>query len=143
MRRASLLTIQKKLGATDAQWTAWEPKIIGFMKLPEQTRAMDGVRLYGALLESSQRRARGSGRQALPPTIRWNRDRTDVDKRPAALNTLLRSPDADAQQIGASLATYRESRRQAVEQLTQAEQDLRALLNARQQAQLVALGLFP
>ena len=50
IRRTVTERLMEKLDVTDEDWKMLGPKISGMLKLLDQTRAMDGVRMLGTLL---------------------------------------------------------------------------------------------
>lgn len=139
MKQMLLSSLQTKLGATAQEWATWRPKFIAFFELLEQTRATDGQRFYQSLIKSP---AHTMAQRFRPPTLRWNRNQTEVEGKRVALDSVLQRTSSSPQSVTEALAAYREARKQVTEQLTQAAMELRSLLKEKQQAQLVALGIL-
>jgi hypothetical protein len=67
---------------------------------------------------------------------------SEVQKAVNHLNQLLRSSDSTDDQIKAACAAVRDARTKAKTELTKAQDDLKAVVTARQEAVLLAMGML-
>lgn len=140
IRETVIERLKEKLDAKDDNWKVLEPKISRMLKLLEQTRAMDGVRMYRTLLGPPNQGSGGPG--GGPRGTKPKPDATVVEKSRTSLSETLERKMASSIQIKQKLAAYRETRVKAAQQLAKAEQELRDVLTARQEAQLVVVGML-
>lgn len=118
------------LEASDEEWTVLEPQILKVTTLQRETRG-------GAMM--GQRRGRG-GQEAQEG--QEQREVTPVAKASQELRTALENKDASADAIKTKLTALRDARTKAAANLTKAQEELRGLLSARQEAQLVMMGML-
>jgi peptidoglycan hydrolase CwlO-like protein len=69
-------------------------------------------------------------------------EQSDIGKAVQKLRTTLDNKDAKADDIKAALKAVREAREKVKEQLTKAQGEVRELVTARQEAELLLLGLL-
>ena len=65
-----------------------------------------------------------------------------MQKKSASLGELLKNKDSDPKAIQDALKSYRDERDKSRESLKKAQADLKELLTARQEAQLVVTGML-
>lgn len=134
--------IRRVLGATDQEWSQIQPKLQAVVKL--QTEARVALTLAGG-----RRAAADTGEQPAGPT--WirpsqmaqmtNQELTEGQKAAEALLDLLEK-NADIKQIQEKVQALRTVRQKAQQQLATAQAELKKVLNEKQQAMLVLMGLL-
>jgi hypothetical protein len=122
--------LKKDLKATDDEWKVLEPKIEKVQTLQRQLR-MDGMRgMFGS--------RRGSeNEQPTPPT-----PTTDIGKKAAELQKLLADEKSSPAAIKAALKDVRDTRQKVKTDIAAAQNDLRDVVNVRQEAELVLIGIL-
>lgn len=128
--------VQEALQASDDEWKVIEPRI---EKIESIRRAIQGSRF-------GNRTRRGNPNNALAspgaPTRAPATDQTELQTASQQLQEALNNKDTKPQELKARLAALREARAQALAELTKAQDDLRDILTARQEAVLVTFGLL-
>lgn len=114
-RQRAIESFKGRLGLSDPEWTVIKPRI---------------ETVYGMV---HSRPTTGGGA---------SRKKTEVEQKSGELRALLENREADASRIKAGLDDLRAVRRKAEQELAKARQDLRQLLNLRQEAILVLEGLL-
>jgi len=126
MRQAYLDRIKTTLGVTDEEWAALVPKIEKVQGLSSQLTAT------GRMGAGGRRQPAG----AAPAEL------TEIEKLVQNLRGILENQQATADEITNGLKALREAREKVKQELTKAQEDLRQTLTARQEAQLVLMGLL-
>jgi len=129
MNERQIARIKEALQPTDQEWTALEPKVTKVLTLSRQT---GGMGMFGGMGMSSRRPGAQGPEVPLTP----------VGKVTEELRKVLENKDAKSEEIKAKLTALREAREKAKQELAKAQQDLRKGLTARQEAQLVLMGLL-
>jgi len=127
MRQRRLDNIKQSLGVTDQEWTALQPRVEKVMTLSMQAR-------MGGMMGRMGGRG-GAAAEAPAPT-------TETEKTALALRTVLENKDSTKEQVAQALTAYRNAREKAEQDLAKAQEELKALLTPRQEAQLVLDGLL-
>ena len=135
MRQAYLDRMKETLGATDEEWTALAPRIEKVQGLSTQLGS-SGRGAFGGRRTGG--RAEGQRTEGDQP----ERQLSEVEKAATALRETLDNQDATAQEIAKKLADLREAREKVKQELAAAQDELREILTARQEAQLVLMGLL-
>ncbi|MEW6202236.1 MAG: hypothetical protein AB1546_09690 [bacterium] len=118
--------LKENLKATDDEWKVLEPKIEKLSTLQRETR-MDGMRaMFGS--------RRGQENEQQPTT--------ELGKKTAELQKLLSDEKSGTEDIKAALKAVRDAREKTKVEITTAQNDLRGVVNVRQEAQLVMMGLL-
>jgi hypothetical protein len=128
MRQMMEQRMKRQLGATDAEWKTIGPRV---MKIEQLDRQISGGR--GGMSFGGRRGARGNQPGA---------EMTALEKASQQLRTTLENPSATPDQIKKELAVLRAAREKTKKELVAAQQELRKTINARQEAQLVLMGLL-
>jgi hypothetical protein len=166
MEEQEALAMQQALGADDQQWKVIEPKLkkvrnykdqaairIGlpfqsssftssFTSPPEQDSQAFGGFAGGGFQFQAGGSAQGMTTHSSSPWENLNRPMTDVERICEELQRLLEDPGARSDQIMLKLDSLRKAREKAKKQLVKAQQELREVLNFRQQVRLVLMGLL-
>jgi hypothetical protein len=124
MRERMMNAVKEQLGATDDEWKTLQPKIEKVSTLQRDLRPMMGG--YGGRMRSD---GDGGAESA-------------TAKAQSELRTALQDKSTSADDIAKKLTALREARAKAREDLAAAQKDLKASVNARQEAALVASGLL-
>jgi len=136
MQKDFLDRMKDSLGATDEDWKALEPRIQQVQQLQREASArgmMFGPPRGGP--GGAPNSPDGQSPAAQPP-------QSVVQVAAAALQESLGKSDASPDEIKARLTALRDARTKAKAALAQAQDDLRGLLTARQEAFLVTLGIL-
>ena len=139
MRQAYAERMKETLGVTDEEWKVLGPRIEKVQTLSMQLRAGGRMGMFGG------RGGRGDRPEgAAPPDAQPQPERelSEVEKAANALRETLDNEDATADDIAKKLTALREAREKVKQELAVAQDDLRQLLTARQEAQLVLMGLL-
>lgn len=139
MRQRMSDRMKTTLGVSDEEWTVLQPRIEKVTTLQREGRA-------GGMMGMMGGRGRGRGgpggpegeaRPAAPEG-----PQSAVAKASTELRTALADESASPETIKSKLDAYRAARKKNQEELSQAQSDLRELLNAKQEAHLVMMGLL-
>jgi len=130
MTERQIARIKEALQPSEGEWKALEPKVTKVLTLSRQTGGMGGM---GMGMFSRRPGAQG------PETPR---DQTPVAKSLEELRKVLENKEAKSEEIKAKLTALREAKEKAKKELVQAQQNLRKGLAARQEAQLVLMGVL-
>ena len=127
------------LGATDEEWKVIEPLFTKVSDLQRQTRGGMGAMMGGG------RRGRGGAAAgadagAAPAAPAAPAAQPGELPEAAALTTILADANAKPEDIKAKLEAYRAAVKKVNDQLKTAREDLRKVLTAKQEAQLVLMG---
>jgi hypothetical protein len=126
MRKMFEDRMKQQLEVTDEQWTALQPKI---EKVQQLQRDAQGRGMFGF--------GRGPGSpggqdQQLSP----------VQEKVKALQDAVASPDATPDDVKAKLDALRQAKAKAREELAKAQDDLRSVINLKQEAVFVVMGML-
>ena len=132
VQQAQLNRIKELLAASDEEWKILEPRILTIQDLLRDSGARGGI-------ASGRGRRGGFGGTAVadpenPPTAVQNAARE--------LQESLASKDASAEDIKSKLTALRDARVKSQTELAKAQDQLREVLTARQEAVLVMSGLL-
>ena len=131
--------IREQLGATEEEWKVLQPRMDKVQQLMRQSRA--GLRgMFGMTGRGGRGRRGGDDRQPAEGTP--ERESSDVEQKTEALQSLLDDETSSAPSIKAALAALRKARQKAQEELAVARKELREVVTARQEAQLVLMGML-
>jgi hypothetical protein len=130
MRQMMEQRMQEQLGATDAEWKTLGPRV---MKVDQLNRQISGTGRGGTFFGGRRGGQSGAGQGA---------EMTAVEKASQQLRTTLDNTSATPDQIKKDLAALRAAKEKAKQELVMAQQELRKTVNARQEAQLVLMGLL-
>lgn len=127
---------KEQLGAGDDEWKVMGPMITAVMEKQRETRA--GANPFARF------GGRGGGRPGGDDQGGRGRGRFGGDQDPAveALQTALESDSTSAADIQAKLKAVRDSRAKKEAELAKAQSQLKQICTARQEAQLVLMGLL-
>ena len=131
--------LRERLGATEEEWKVLQPRMDKVQQLMRQSRA--GLRgMFGMTGRGGRGRRGGDDRQPAEGTP--ERESSDVEQKTEALQSLLDDETSSAPSIKAALAALRKARQKAQEELAVARKELREVVTARQEAQLVLMGML-
>ena len=131
--------LRERLGATEEEWKVLQPRMDKVQQLMRQSRA--GLRgMFGMTGRGGRGRRGGDDRQPAEGTP--ERESSDVEQKTEALQSLLDDETSSAPSIKAALAALRKARQKAQDELAVARKELREVVTARQEAQLVLMGML-
>jgi len=131
MRQRWMERIKENLQATDDEWKVIQPRLEKVMTLSRQTT---GLRMMGG--------RRGGERPGGPGPAMSSAEVSPVQKAASELESVLANKEAKPAEIKAKLDALREARQKAKKELSEAQASLKEILTARQEAQLVLMGLL-
>jgi hypothetical protein len=159
--------IKQSLGADEQQWKIIEPKLKKVRTYRDQAAVSIGLPFQSSGFTSSFSSPSGQGggggqafggfgggfqfqtgggqgmtTHSSSPWENLDRPMTDGERICEELQRLLQNPGAGPDQISLKLEALRKAREKAKKQLVKAQQELRKVLNFRQQARLVLMGLL-
>ena len=123
-QNATLNSIKRQLGVTDAEWTVLLPKIQRVMIASGDTDNSNPMRGMIAGL------------------MRGQLVKSDVVKGKQELKAAITNPTTTPAEIQSKLGAVREAKQKAKDELTAAQKELIELLTVRQEAVLIILGLL-
>jgi hypothetical protein len=129
--------MKETLGATDEEWNVIGPRLEKVQDLSRQVRG--GMGMWGMFGGGRMGRG-GEGAPALAAAPQG--PQSDVEKAATALQTVLGNQASTTDQIKEGLTAYREAREKGRDELAKAQDQLREVLNLRQEAQLVMWGFL-
>ncbi len=129
MRQRMMDAMKERLGASDEDWQALEPRVQRVMEAQQNARAGMGMGM-------------GFGRGGQQGMRRGQQPETEVGRATSALREVLEDENAPAEQIRERLDALRAARQAAEAELTTARDELRGLLTQRQEAILVMSGML-
>jgi len=130
--------IRENLGATEEEWKVLQPRMDKVQQLMRQSRG--GFRgMLGMFGRGDRGRRGGDDRR---PEGQPEREQSDVEMKTGALRSLLEDETSSAGSIKAALGALRKARRKVQDELAIARKELREVVTARQEAQLVLMGLL-
>ena len=131
--------MKEQLGASDAEWKVLEPRIEKVQTLSRQ--AMGGGRMmmggFGGRGGPGGRGGDTRGGNARPAS-----EMSPVEKAASDLRAVLENKDAKPAEVTAKLTAYRAAKQKAKKDLADAQASLKELLTAKQEAQLVMMGML-
>jgi len=144
MNQRRLEWIKTTLQSSDEEWTVLQPRLEKVLTLSRQT---GGGRM---MMGRSGREGFGGRRSdtrtdtnaARPGNDRTTIQSSPVDKAAGELQQLVSQKDGSSGAIVAKLTALRQEKARAKTELAAAQKSLREVLNARQEAQLVLMGLL-
>jgi len=142
-RQSETERMQERLGATDQEWKVLGPRVMKVSELSRQLRGGGGGRQRGGAQGGRGRQAGGS--QNAQTTTRQStpaRAQSAVEKAQQQLRTLLENQSTTAAQIRQQITTLRAARTQVRQQLAAAQKELVKIVTARQEAQLIMMGIL-
>jgi hypothetical protein len=146
--KRELLFEKHALGATEEQWKVIKPRLEKVRQLRDLERSTVNLSMTSS---SGSGGRTASGRGANAPTWQWNAswkgkapsELTEAQKIANELMALVDRRSAAPQEFTRKIAALRKSRSRQVElerHLSEARQELRAVLTTRQEAALVLMG---
>lgn len=140
MRARMMDALKERLGATDEEWQALEPKVQAVLRAQQNARAgaIMGMAMGRGGFRGGEARDGGGGRGFGGP----EGEPTPLMTASRELRETLGDEAADAEQIKAKLEAFRAARNQAETELDAARAELQGLLTLRQEATLVAFGML-
>ena len=127
MREMMQTRLKEQMGATDDEWKALQPKVEELQKVQESTRGS---------MRSLFRRPGGS----TPPAD--DATKTDIQRKTDALKALVDAKDSDPKAIQDALKALRDEREKNKTATKKAQDGLKELLTAKQEAILVMYGML-
>jgi hypothetical protein len=128
--------VKQQLNVTDEEWTVLQPKVEKVLTMSRELR-------FGGMMGMMRGRRGGQGggepaenAPAAPAQV------SDLQEKTSDLRTTLDNKDSDPKDIAQKVAALREARKEAQEELTKAQAELKKLLTPRQEAQLVLMGIL-
>lgn len=130
--------IKESLAATDDEWKVIQPRLEKVQTLSMQTRmgGMMGGMMGGRGGRGGEGGGPGAGAQTNPA------QQNEVTKAAQELRTALEDKGTGNETIKVKVEALRKAREKAKEELTKAQKELREILTARQEAQLIVWGLL-
>jgi len=133
-RKRAAERMREDLGVSEEEMKVLQPRLDKVQTLARQSRGgMRGMRT------GSRRGNRPGGEGA---TARPEREQTEIEKATGALSKLVADKESKPEAIKTSLATLRQAREKAKQELAKAQKELREVVTVRQEAQLVLMGLL-
>jgi len=129
--------MREQLGATEEEFTkVLQPRIEKIQQIQRRTRGgFPGGR-------GGRRGGRRGGGERQPAEGAPEREKTDVEKKTEALQSLLEDKASKADAVKAALDALRKARAKAEADLATARKELRAVVTVRQEAQLVLMRIL-
>jgi hypothetical protein len=132
-RQQVLDGLKERLGATDDEFAAIQPKLSKVLELQRDAGGGRGMMGGG-------RRGRNGATTTTPPA--GGAEQSAVQKASADLQATLDNKDSKPDDIKAKLDTFRAAKAKAKEDLAAAQKDLESVLTQRQEALLVVTGML-
>ena len=136
-RQRMLDALKERLGATDDEFAAIQPKLEKVLQLQRDANSGGMRGLFGG---RGGRGTRGGSTTTTPPA--GAAEQSAVQKAQAELQATLDNKDSKPDDIKAKLDAYREAKTKAKEDLAAAQKDLESVLTQRQEATLVVTGML-
>jgi hypothetical protein len=130
MRQMMEQRMKEQIGATDEEWKTLGPRVMKIDQLNRQISGSSRGGMFGGR-RGAQGEQPGQGAEV-----------TALEKASQQLRTTLDNTAATPDQIKKDLATLRAAKEKAKQELVIAQQDLRKTVTARQEAQMVLMGLL-
>jgi len=138
MRQRMMDNLRERLGASDEDWQALEPKVQRVLEAQQQARA--GGMGMGALIGGGRR---GGGQGGGPGGEgRGEQDQSEIGVAARELRTALEDEATEGAVIAQRLEAFRAARGKAEQELAAAREDLKGLVTPRQEAMLVMMSLL-
>ncbi|MEN6309875.1 MAG: hypothetical protein ABFD91_19175 [Anaerohalosphaeraceae bacterium] len=135
--QARMLEMTKtQLNATDAEWAKIETPLKKVMTLSNQ------VNTRGLGMAGRGNRPGGQGQGGQTPPQQPATEQSEVQKTSAALTEVLQNESASADEITAKLTALRTAKEAAQKELAAAQAELKKVINVRQEARLVLMGML-
>jgi hypothetical protein len=131
-RRRRSEQMREQFGATEAEWKVLQPMIEKVQQLQRESR--------GSMMRFARRGRRPGGRQ---PEGAPEVQQSDVEKKTAALRSLLEDKASGAAAIKGALDALRRARLKIEQELVTTQKALRDIVTMRQEARLVLMGVLP
>ncbi|MBM3860099.1 MAG: hypothetical protein FJ395_10655 [Verrucomicrobia bacterium] len=130
-------SIKDRLGFKDDEWTVVQPLVQKVMDLRRDTLigGLSGFRFGSRPSSDGKSSSKGSSEGSRSP---WFTPSPEAEALQKAIDD-----NAPAAQVKAALDKYRASRKDKEAQLAAAQEDLRKVLTARQEAQATLMGMLP
>jgi len=142
MQKARLDQIKTDLAATDDEWKVMEPKIDQVLTLQRDLRGGMGMGMAGRGRGGNRGGAAADNTTPPPPPPALPADASESAKKLADLQKVLQTPDAKPEDIKTALTALRDARAKAKADLEKAQKDLVGILQIKQEAQLVSMGII-
>ena len=139
MRQRMMDNLRERLGASEEDWQALEPKIQAVLEAQQQARA--GGMGMGALM-GRRGGGQGGGPGGGPGGPGAEQDQSEVGVAARELRTALEDEATEGAVIAQRLEALRAARGKAEESLKAAREDLKGLVTPRQEAMLVMMSLL-
>ena len=136
---------REQLGATEDEWKVLEPRLEKVQQLMRQSRGGSRGGMIGGMFGGGGRfgRDRDRGpREGQPPEGAPEVEQPDVVQKTEALRSLLEDETSSASSIKAALDALRAARQKAQQELAAARKELCEVITAKQEAQLVLMGIL-
>lgn len=148
MRQRMAEALKERLGATDEEWQALEPKIEAVLRAQQNARA--GGMGFGPMGGRGGRGGMGGpggggpggGGPGGPGGPDQPESQSEIAKAARELRTVLDDENAPAEQLAQRLDAFRVARKAAEAELDAARGELQGLLTQRQEAMLVMMGML-
>lgn len=128
--------IKQNLAITDDAWTTLQPMVDKVLKLAHDTDT--GPMMHGHPHHDDQDNGDGQG----PPDADDEHPHSAVETATTALKKVLADKSASDDKIQTAMKAVQDAEKKAKDDLDQARKSLRAAVNIRQQAVLVAMGVL-
>ncbi len=136
MQQRMMQRLQERMGSTDDEFAAIKPKLEKVMTLQ---RDMQGGR---GMMGGGRGGRGGNGGPAATPAADPATPVSPIAQAAKDLQTTLDNKDAPADDIKTKLDAYRAAKSKAKDDLAAAQKDLKDVLNHRQEATLVLMGML-
>lgn len=134
MRERQAERMKEQLGIADEEWPVLQPMIEKVQTLRQQLNAATGAGRMAVGGRRGGRAAPAEGEDAAPAP--------EIARTAQSLREVLQDENATAAQIAGALTAFRAAREKARHELAQAQEELRQVVTARQEAILVTMGLL-
>jgi hypothetical protein len=134
MRAQAAARLKEALGCTDEELAVFQPKVEKVQQLQRDSRG--GFGGMGGMMGGRG----GPGGPGGPGGA--DRPQSEVQKKMAALQTLLQNKESSADDVKAALKALRDARAEAQKALQAAQQELKALCTVKQEAYFVTAGVL-
>jgi hypothetical protein len=141
-RQRMMDNLKTRLGATDDEFAAIQPKIEKVMDLQRDAQGAGMRGLMGGGGRGNRNGGGGGNGAAQPAAAVAGAEQTPVQKASADLQTALDNKDATPDDIKTKLDALRDAKTKAKTDLEAAQKDLEGVLTQRQEAVLVMMGLL-
>ena len=140
MQQRMMDNIKDQLGATDDEWNVIQPKLQKVMDAQRETRAGGGMRmLFGG---GRGGRGGGGGGQGGGGQGGGDQPTSPLAQASEELQTVLQNKNATPDDINSKLTAFRAARDKANTDLDAARKDLKDVLTAKQEAQMVLFQIL-